>query len=95
MIWAREAVDSLIVQCKRGDLGTNAVLLTAFPDHVELTFGNPSMGGVMEVSKEYLPFEKHPELKRLRGMCGWNTQEVQALVGGLEDISPEETQRPQ
>lgn len=96
MIDGRNVVDSLCITCKRGDLGTNAALITAYPDRIEITFGNPSMlGGVNETAKEIIRYDQHPEAKAVRSFAGWNLAEVHALTGGLDDIGPEETQRPQ
>ena len=93
MIYAREAVDQLTVKCRRGDLGTDAALITLYPNGVKITFGQPSMlGGVTETASEMISYADAPELRNLYSLRGWDVSEVSALISGLESASPQETQ---
>lgn len=81
MISTNTAMDSLFVRCKRPDLGTNAAVLTVYPDRLEVSYGNPSyLGGVTPVQRESLRFVDYPELRNVRDICGWNLAEVMAII---------------
>ena len=83
-------MDSIKCRCRRGDLGTNTAVITAYPDRLVVRFGNPSMlGGIMSIREETLLFSQHPEIRPVYGVAGWNMAEVTDLLSGLESLTPE------
>lgn len=91
---------TLLVKCKRGDLGTDyAYFVVGHWDGlhfdpvpcqrkpinaVKIVYSVVHQHALINKTSEVLPFKEYEEAALLHDGCGWNLNEISAWVSGLE-----------
>lgn len=71
---------SILVQCRRKDLGTNYAYFSVGPSALKIIYLNVQHGQVFPRHTENVPYSKYPEARLIHDGSAWNVDELKCWL---------------